>query len=42
MDIKRLNIDLSHFDRENVTKVRRIRRTPAACALDLGDGSERG
>ena len=42
MDIKRLNIDLSHFGRENVTKVSRIRRTPAACALDLGDGSERG
>ena len=42
MDIKTLNIDYSRFDREDISEVRFVRLTPAACALDLGDGSERG
>jgi len=42
MDLRRINVDTGRFDREAVTAVRRVKLTPAQCALDLGDGSERG
>ena len=42
MDIRKLNIDTHRFGLEEVTAVGRVRLTPAGCALDLGDGSERG
>ena len=42
MDIQKQTIDTSRFGLEGVTEVNRIRLTPAGCALDLGDGSERG
>ena len=42
MDIKKIKIDISKFGTEAVTGAREIHLTPACCALDLGDGSERG
>lgn len=42
MNIHKLKVDTSRFGREEIVGVRRVRLTPAGCALDLGDGSERG
>ncbi len=42
MDVKKLKVDLSRFDTAPVTSVSRVKLTPAGCALDIGDGSERG
>ena len=42
MDLKKIKIDTGKFDTEAVTGVRKIHLTPAGCALDIGDGSERG
>lgn len=42
MDIKKIKVDTSKFDTGAVTGARIIHLTPAGCALDLGDGSERG
>lgn len=42
MDIRKIKIDTEGFDRDAILSARKIRLTPAACALDLGDGSERG
>ncbi len=41
MDLERININLDGFGKNEVESVRKIRRTPAGCALDIGDGSER-
>ena len=42
MKLQKLSIDYSRFTRESILSVKRVHLTPAACALDLGDGSERG
>ena len=42
MKLQKLSIDYSHFTRKEILSVKKIRLTPAGCALDLGDGSERG
>lgn len=42
MDIKKIKVDTSRFGRDEVTEVKRVKLTPARCALDIGDGSERG
>ncbi len=41
MDIKKLTIDTSRFGWDEVTSVNRVSLTPAGCAVDMGDGSER-
>ena len=41
MDPKKIKVDLSAFNRDAVTAAEKIKLTPAGCALDLGDGSER-
>ena len=42
MDIKKIKVDTSRFDRDSIISVSRVSLAPAGCALDLGDGSERG
>ena len=42
MKLQKLSIDYSHFTRKEILSVKKVRLTPAGCALDLGDGSERG
>ena len=42
MDIQKLKVDTGRFGLDEVTEVSFVRLVPAACALDLGDGSERG
>ncbi|MCR5147985.1 MAG: hypothetical protein K6C35_03350 [Eubacterium sp.] len=42
MDVKKIKVDTSRFGTQDVIEVNKIRITPAKCALDLGDGSERG
>ena len=42
MKLHKLSVDYSHFDRKDILSVKKIRILPANCALDIGDGSERG
>ena len=42
MDLERISVKLDGFGTDEVESLRKIRRTPAGCALDIGDGSERG
>ena len=41
MDIRNVDVDTSSFDRSAVTEVKKVKLTPAGCAVDIGDGSER-
>ncbi len=41
MDICKIKVDTSRFGLQEVSEIEKIKLTPAACALDLGDGSER-
>ena len=42
MKLQGLSVDYSNFDRNDILSVKKVHLSPAGCALDVGDGSERG